>query len=63
MADVLHSKSKEGRAEKLQELRKTSRKRLMGVLTDEQEARWKEMTGAPFNGKFSYDPDEEGGQE
>ena len=60
MADVLHSKTKEGREEKLHELRKTSRKRLMDVLTDEQEAKWKEMVGAPFEAKFKYDTDEEG---
>jgi len=60
MADVLHSKSKEGREEKLHELRKTSRKRLMDVLTTEQESTWKEMTGEPFDGRFLYDPDGEG---
>jgi len=59
MAEVLHSKSAEGRSEKLKELRKTSRKRLMDVLTDEQETKWKEMTGAPFEGQFKYDPAEE----
>jgi hypothetical protein len=57
MADVLHSKTREGREEKLQELRRTSRKRLMDVLTDEQEAKWKEMIGAPFQGKFKYESD------
>jgi Spy/CpxP family protein refolding chaperone len=60
MADVLHSKTREGREEKLHELRKTSRKRLMDVLTDEQEAKWKEMVGTPFEAKFKYDTDEEG---
>jgi len=59
MADILHAKSKEGREEKLAELRKTSRKRLMDVFTDEQEAKWKAMIGTPFEGKFKYDPDEE----
>jgi Spy/CpxP family protein refolding chaperone len=59
LADVLHSKSKEGRQEKLAELRKTSRKRLMDVLNDEQELKWKLMTGAPFDAaQFGYDPDE-----
>ncbi len=59
MQEVLHSKTKEGREARLHELSKTSRKRLMDVLTDEQEATWKEMIGAPFQGKFIYDPDEE----
>jgi len=60
MAKVLHSRTTEGRDQKLHELRATSRKRLMDVLTDEQETRWKEMTGAPFSGTFQYDPVEEG---
>jgi len=55
LAEALHSKTKEGREEKIQGLRKTSRKRLADVLTDEQEARWKAMAGAPFDGKFRYD--------
>ncbi|HWE35272.1 MAG TPA: hypothetical protein VG406_01770 [Isosphaeraceae bacterium] len=60
MADALHSKSKEGRQEKLKELRQTSRKRLLDVLTDQQETTWKQITGAPFDAKFLYDVDEEG---
>ena len=32
----------------------------MDVLTDEQEARWKEMVGALFEAKFKYDKDEKG---
>lgn len=57
IAEVLHSKTKEGREEKIQELRQSSRKRLMEVLTPEQEVKWKEITGAPFEGKFEYDLD------
>jgi len=60
MADVLNSRTTEGRDAKLHELRGTSRKRLMDVLTDDQKAKWKEMTGVPFTGKFQYDPVEEG---
>jgi hypothetical protein len=60
LAEVLHAKSPEGRDEKIHQLRATCRKRLMDVLTDDQEARWKDITGAPFTGKFQYDPVEEG---
>ncbi len=36
----------------------TSRKRLTEVLTDEQEAKWKEMTGIPFDGDLAFfDPE------
>lgn len=59
MADALHSSTKESREEKIAKLRKTSRKRLMDILTDAQEATWKTMLGAPFEGKFMYNPDEE----
>jgi Spy/CpxP family protein refolding chaperone len=59
MVDVFHSKSKEHRWAKLKELRQTSRKRLLDVLTDQQEATWKQMTGAPFDAKFMYDGEEE----
>jgi hypothetical protein len=52
---------KEQRLEKLRELRETSRKRLMDLLTDEQEVAWKEMIGAPFVGDLTYtDPETAG---
>lgn len=60
MADALHAKSKGGRQEKMKELRQTSRKHLDDVLTPEQEAKWKEMAGKPFDAKFLYDSDEQG---
>lgn len=55
MQELLDSPSREGRKEKLQELRKTSRDRLMELLTDEQEVKWKEMTGPRFEGRFKFD--------
>lgn len=54
MHDLIHSTATDGRQEKLKELRMTSRKRLMELLTDEQESKWKEMAGAPFNGEFRF---------
>ncbi len=52
MQEYIHTYNKEDRKEKLQQLRQTSRKRLMDLLTDEQEKKWKEMTGDPFLGEF-----------
>jgi hypothetical protein len=43
--------SPEGR-KKLEELWQSARKQLLDVLTDEQKARWKELTGEPFKGKL-----------
>jgi Spy/CpxP family protein refolding chaperone len=58
MRDLLETTTRENRSEKLKELRATSRKRLMDLLTDEQEAKWKEMTGPRFEGRLGFDPDE-----
>lgn len=54
MEEVIESTKPEQRRETFAELRKTSRKRLLDLLTDEQEATWKQMTGAPFNGDFEF---------
>lgn len=51
--ELLYVTSKEQRREKLQELRETNRKRLLDLLTDEQEVVWKEMIGSPFTGDLS----------
>jgi hypothetical protein len=60
MRDVVHAKSREGRDVKFEELRKTSRQRLMELLTDQQELRWKQMTGEPFRGRLRFHAEREG---
>lgn len=49
-----------GRAEvkevKFNEMRMANRRRLMSALTDEQKAKWKEMSGPPFRGKLHFGP-------
>ena len=54
MRDLIHSETAAGKQEKLDELRMTSRKRLLDLLTDEQETKWKEMTGAPFTRTLDF---------
>ncbi len=54
MQELIHSATREGKQEKLRELRATSRKRLMELLTDEQEAKWKQLAGAPFEGRLRF---------
>lgn len=60
MQEVLDSTTPANRKEKLKELEATSRRRLMELLTDEQEARWKEMLGPKFEGRFRFDPEGSG---
>lgn len=59
MHDMIRSETGAGKEEKLRELRATSRKRLLELLTDEQETKWKEMIGEPFTGELSLDPTHE----
>ncbi len=59
MQDLLHAQNRTDRNTKLKELRETNRKRLMDLLTDEQEARWKQMAGEPFRGEILF---QQGGQ-
>jgi len=55
MEELLHSTTRQDRHAKLRELRSTSRKRLMDLLTDDQETKWKEMAGEPFRGELRFD--------
>ncbi len=52
--ELHHSTSKENRSAKMHELHANSHKRMMALLTDEQEAKFKEMSGKPFEGKIEY---------
>ncbi|HEV3005281.1 MAG TPA: hypothetical protein VGX78_12515 [Pirellulales bacterium] len=54
MEALIHTESDETKQEKLRELRQTSRKRLLDLLTDKQEATWKELTGEPFHGEILF---------
>ena len=44
---------------KLAELRKTSRDRMLELLTDEQEITWAQLQGKPFKGEFQFGPKED----
>ncbi|MGE5190932.1 MAG: hypothetical protein ACM3U2_00405 [Deltaproteobacteria bacterium] len=60
MEEVIHDTKKEEKRAKLKELRETSRQRLLELLTDAQEAKWKQMTGAPFQGDLAAFFDKDG---
>lgn len=55
MQKFIYTYSGEVKKERFQELRATSRRRLMDLLTDEQETKWKEMIGEPFHGEFVFE--------
>jgi hypothetical protein len=54
---VLHGSSptNEDKARKLEEVRKMEHDELMSVLTTEQKDKWKELVGAPFEGKLVFE--------
>lgn len=54
MEELLYATNPESRQEKLAELRKTSRDRMLELLTDEQEKTWAQMQGKRFNGEFDF---------
>ena len=54
MEELIHQTSDEQKDAKLRELRKTSRDRLMTLLTNEQKSKWKELAGEPFKGELSF---------
>jgi hypothetical protein len=53
--EALRAESKQGREERIKQLSETSHKRLTDVLTDAQEAKWKQLSGEKFEGKFKFD--------
>lgn len=52
--ELIHVTKKEEKRERLRELRETNRKRLLELLTDEQEVAWNKMIGEPFKGDLAY---------
>lgn len=54
MERAIHETSEAQKDAELAKLRKTSRDRLMELLTDEQETKWKKMSGEPFKGEISF---------
>ncbi len=44
---------REAARKKMQEIRKATNDKVMGVLTADQKAKWKEMTGEPFKGQLN----------
>ncbi|HET6879348.1 MAG TPA: hypothetical protein VFI31_04305 [Pirellulales bacterium] len=52
MEELIDSSGGESKEESLQDLRKACQKRLQSLLTEKQKKTWKEICGAPFEGKL-----------
>jgi len=58
METLLHSEKRRDREAELAQLHETSKDRLLDLLTDEQETKFREMIGHPFRGKLGFsEPD------
>lgn len=55
MEELLHSTTRRDRQAELRKLHEASKKRLLELLTDEQETKLHEMMGEPFRGELRFD--------
>ena len=55
MEELLHSTTRRDRHAELRKLHEASKKRLLELLSDEQEAKLHEMMGEPFRGELRFD--------
>jgi len=58
LADLIKSKEREGKSEKFAKLRETTRKKILDILTDDQEAKVREMAGPSFEGEIVFEEPE-----
>jgi Spy/CpxP family protein refolding chaperone len=58
LVELISSKDREGRNEKLAKLREEVDKKIEAVLTDEQKAKARELVGEPFKGKLVFEEPE-----
>jgi len=52
LADIIRAKDREGRHAKLVKHRETTRTAILGILTDEQKTKVREVAGPPFTGEI-----------
>jgi hypothetical protein len=55
MAELLHSPVRRDRHAEMKKHHEASKKRLLELLTDEQEAKYQELIGPPFKGELRFD--------
>jgi hypothetical protein len=59
LADLIESKDRTGKTEKLAKLREETRTKILAVLTDEQKTKVREMAGPPFEGEIVFEEQEQ----
>ncbi len=55
LAELLESKDRAGKTEKLKKLREETRTKILAVLTDDQKAKVREIAGPPFEGEIVFE--------
>jgi len=60
MEQLLHSESRRDREAELRRHQEACKQRVLDVLTDEQEAKYKELSGEPFRGELKFDEPDPG---
>jgi len=55
LVELMDSKEAKGKSEKFAKLRETTRKKILDVLTDDQEKKVREMAGEPFKGEIEFE--------
>src|SRR5262249_22614013 len=59
LVDLIQAQDRTGKSEKLAKLREETRTKILGVLTDEQKAKVREIAGPPFEGEIVFEELEE----
>jgi hypothetical protein len=59
LADLIESKDRTGKTEKLAKLREETRTKILAALTDEQKTKVREMAGPPFEGEIVFEEQEQ----
>jgi hypothetical protein len=62
MEELLHSETRRDRQAELRKLHETCKKRVLDLLTDEQETKYQEMIGEPFRGELRFDEPDPGAE-
>jgi len=58
LVDIIEAKERAGKSEKLAKLREETRKKILAVLTDEQQKKVREIAGPPFEGEIVFEEPE-----
>jgi polyphosphate kinase 2 (PPK2 family) len=57
LVEIIEAKERAGKSEKLAKLREETRKKILAVLTEEQQKKVREIAGPPFEGEIVFEED------